>query len=293
MTSVESIAQLVALGLARQKAERVVLQQQQRLDALTDSAFVYTLELDAGWRIKKCNPVFQELSGFSVAELRGRSVFSAFILPEEMDRVQQTLRTAMETGAAQVECFLLTKGGARKRATWNFNRLLDDSGEEQILLGVGMDETEKCDAVEQLERARAAAENAVGSLRSLQKTTTNRESAAKSFDQSKEERRKKKRSPFPFKQNLAPMVGDQMPPVVDFREVRCHNLSPNGFAFWANEVPDYKRLVIAFGNGGSVIHVSAKIVHVTLFDESGSDMFLVGCNYTERLEDMCYIPANS
>jgi PAS domain S-box-containing protein len=280
---VENLANLVTLALARQAAERRVLEQQQRLDALVDNEFVCTMELDSDFKIQKLNSALQQLTGFSPQDLCSRSVFSAFILPEEMQHVHEALRTTKSTGeAGRLESFLLTKGGERKRIVWSFSRVPNDTGESQTVLGVGTDVTELHCAAEQVQRARAAADNAIESLRSLQRSGTRK--SGKSFDASREERRQKKRFPFPYKQSLAPLVDDQMPVATAFREVRCHNLSRDGFSFWSEEIPDYNGLLVTFGNGSSMIYVTAQVIHVTPFDDADRELFLVGCRYQGRLD---------
>ena len=97
-----------------------------------------------------------------------------------------------------------------------------------------------------------------------------------------QDRRRNDRRPFPYKQCLAPIVSGQLPEPDMFREVRCHNLSSKGFSFQSADIPDYQQLLVAFGKQGSLIYLTASIVHVTPTTEDGADCYLVGCRYTGR-----------
>jgi hypothetical protein len=168
---------------------------------------------------------------------------------------------------------------------WSFNRVLDEHGEVASLIGSGVDITEQCEMAERLKRAEAMADNAVQSLRIMRSKAAEGAFADPNSDHlvsAKADRRRNERRPFPYKQCLAPMFTGEMPTPEMFREVRCQDLSSQGFSFRTPEIPDYQQLIVAFGKHGNLIYLTAEIVHITPITSEGRDMYLVGCRYIGR-----------
>lgn len=125
--------------------------------------------------------------------------------------------------------------------------------------------------------------------------------------QNARERRKNQREPFPSLQRIAIRRGTDMPDESEFFEVRCHDLTRNGFSFLLPSEPQFDAIVAAFGAAPNTIYVAARIVrcvtvlaHATgefrpiessrpktdrrVRDRSAEPMFLVGCHFIARLE---------
>ncbi|MFV1967006.1 MAG: PAS domain S-box protein [Pirellulaceae bacterium] len=282
----ESVANLIAISFARRSAEKMVAVQSKRLEALIESSDTPTLELTPEGRIKHCNSALERISGFSLAEIEDRTLYSAFLLPEELDEVKAALSTAVRNQeCTRRECFLLTKSGARRRMIWSFTCVVDDDAIATSLLGTGVDITEQHEMNDRVKRAEATADNAVQSLRAMRAKVVGDENAGVSRGNRvtvKQDRRRNERRPFPNKQILAPVVGGRLPSLDAFREVRCHDLSSQGFCYQSTDIPDYQQLLVAFGKQGSLIYLTAEIVHVSPTTFNGEDVFLVGCRYTGR-----------
>jgi len=284
----ESIANLVAISFARRSAEEMAAAHNQRLEALVESSDTPTLELTRDAHIQRCNPALERLSGFSLEEIKDRSLYSAFILPEEMEDVQTSLSSALRNHeCVRSECYLLTKSGVRRRMIWSFTCVLDDDAIVTSLIGTGVDITEQHEMTDRLIRAEAMADNAVQSLHAMRARANGNGSANALNDNggsaAKRDRRRNERRSFPYKQCLAPVVDGVAPSPDNFREVRCHDLSSQGFSFQATEIPDYQQLLVAFGKQGSLIYLTGDIVHVTPATVNGQDVYLVGCRYTGRM----------
>jgi len=121
------------------------------------------------------------------------------------------------------------------------------------------------------------------------------------------ERRKLPREPFPAVQRIAVRRGRGIPDEREFIEVRCHDLTRQGFSFLLPQQPNFDRLVAALGTPGEVIYAGAEVVqcndvlvyppspgqpaaalsvNLSPTDPAGQTaipMVLVGCRFTDRL----------
>jgi PAS domain S-box-containing protein len=288
----ESVTNLAAVAFARQAAEEAAARQRKRMAGLLPSDETSTLELTADARIEHCNQTMERLSGFSLSEIRQRSIYSAFILPEELENVREALEKAREQDdCVRVECFLLTKDGSRRRVFWSITRSIGDDDQVTGFTADGIDMTEQYEVAERLRRAEAVADNAVQTLRALRERGTGEPSAAAQREgrlSARRDRRCLTRRSFPYQQCIAPIFHGQIPTQDSFREVRCKDLSASGFSFESASIPDYRHLLIAFGKGGDLIYLTAEIVHVTPVRQVGEDQYLVGCRYTGRGPEMTF-----
>ena len=130
--------------------------------------------------------------------------------------------------------------------------------------------------------------------------------------QSQSERRGHQRGAFTSTQRIAPLRGDKSPQSEDFFEVRCNDLTPNGFSFFIDGAADFDQLIVAFQSPSGAILIQAEVRHsrrvlwfadtgrVERLDDSaaggesdqtgenpsaqekGEPMTLVGCRFTGR-----------
>jgi hypothetical protein len=154
------------------------------------------------------------------------------------------------------------------------------------MIGTAVDMTEQHELTEQLERAEARAEHAVQSLRAKDANAKYEKQVVRPGRiDLRPDRRKLDRRPFPYMQCLAPIYDGQTPSVEMFREVQCRDLSTTGFSYQSAEIPTYRQVLVAFGKQGHLICMVAEIVHVTLVNDNGTELFLIGCKYTGRVTD--------
>lgn len=123
-----------------------------------------------------------------------------------------------------------------------------------------------------------------------------------------DERRQEKRFPFVGLQWVAAWDGRHFPAAEAFQQVRCHDLSCQGFSFVVPRPLAQPQLVAGFGQRPDLIYVAAEQVwssHVLLFPsgrvlqidspeaagqrrhpngEIGRPLLLVGCRFLHRLD---------
>jgi hypothetical protein len=237
-----------------------------------------------------------------VNEIGKRPLWGVFLLPEEVTYVRQALdRARLGESEIPCECYVLTKHGQRRRVAWNFAAIKGESGQVESIVGSGIDITEKCEALHRLEQAEKTADEVRQSLNDLHGSISSgrRQLSTPAFpvgmtpdilmekgdDNGKaSERRAHGRRAYPYLQAVAPVNGDQMPDKRMFREVRCRDISRQGFSFLSPVKPEPKHIVVAFGSPPNLLYLLAEIVHVSPTEFNSVRVFHVGCRYVRRVE---------
>ncbi|HTU25554.1 MAG TPA: hypothetical protein VMF30_09165, partial [Pirellulales bacterium] len=82
-------------------------------------------------------------------------------------------------------------------------------------------------------------------------------------------------------QLLAPYVNNRVPPISDFKQVLCHDLSLSGFSYLSDSAPTSEQVIIALGKEPYIL-MAARVVHhsATVIDCVRSE--IVGCQFTAR-----------
>jgi PAS domain S-box-containing protein len=131
------------------------------LDAAGRAALVVVL--DAEGRIIHFNRACQELSGYSLEEVRGRRPWDFLILSEEVAGVEGVFRELIGGTTNVHENYWVAKGGHRRRITWWNNIITGEDGRVKYAIGSGIDITER-------QQARAQARQSEATVRALLET---------------------------------------------------------------------------------------------------------------------------
>ncbi len=129
----------------RQQAEREIRAQRDFAESLIETAQAVVLLLDLDGRIVRFNRFLEELSGFSLEDMRGKDWFTSFLPVDEQDpmRVEfyMTLAEARDRETTPISN-LITNHGEERVIAWNSRLLRDMDGRPQGLLSIGHDITE-------------------------------------------------------------------------------------------------------------------------------------------------------
>jgi PAS domain S-box-containing protein len=285
---VETIAHIVTMTIARERAETALADARRFTEALLTSVEAVVVVLSPDGRITDLNKSAERITGFTLQEVKQRPIWSVFLVPEEAAKVKSQLQ---KLGSASVplalETFVLTKQADRKRIDWTFVVTRDTAGNVESLLGTGIDITEK----KQLENLLEQSNKTLEKLRSAgvsvdgDRPAEDGESAERPFARINEqgtERRDKPRRNFPYIQLIAPIKDGKLPQRSAFREIRCRDIAAGGFSFLTPEQPADKELVVAFGVGTNLTFLTARIVHRAEQIKDGKKLYLIGCQYTGR-----------
>jgi len=301
---VESVAHLMTTTLARNDAEEALARHASfsQMVLQTLEAPVITLSSDA--RVLDLNRAAEELTGFSRKSIRDRHFLSAFLIPEEVALVEEAFEQLRRGNSpARFDSFLLTREGERRRVSWSFSTFNEEpssgnggsdaaDGGGLKLIGTGIDITKQCEALERLEQVERESRETKDSLDQIKRGI---ESSGFVFDvetgtlttlgtDEVQDRRNRTRREYPYVQFVGSIRDGKLPPRKLFRQVRCRDISPRGFAFYSPESPTETQLVIAFGQQPDIIYLVAEVVHVTPVEQNGKPMYVVGCQYVGRAE---------
>lgn len=125
------------------------------LDELLAGLQAIVVVLDVRGRIVRCNPFFEEVSGYSQEEVVGKSWFETFVPSADVGRLARVWERALEGGDTRGTVNdIRVRDGSRRRVLWS-NHVLADEGEILGVLSIGHDVTELVRASEALDRSEA------------------------------------------------------------------------------------------------------------------------------------------
>jgi len=298
----ETIAHLVTAALARVEAERALDSERQFAMNVLQTVGALVLVLDPQGRIRHINRACERVTGFTLAELRGRLLWDALVAPGDIKVFEQILQR-LQGGISPVECegLLLTKHAHQRNLAWCYSTLANSQGDILSIIATGIDITAQRMAEERAARAEEAAararravlddREALGSKPSSGETPTNSSSSIRSTLSSApeggsgQERRRRPRRAYPYRQLIAPVVEGRTPLAGDFVEIECNDIAAGGFSYLASQPPPSNTLVVALGVAPKLTYLNAEVAHVTrVKQEDGRTMYLIGCAYTGRTQ---------
>ncbi|MCP4691195.1 MAG: PAS domain S-box protein, partial [Desulfobacterales bacterium] len=156
--------QLIRQVVERKRAEEALRRERDFNASLVDTARAIILVLDPEGRIVRFNPYMEEISGYSLGEVKGEDWFKAFPPPaerlESRARFEKAVEGVRTMGAVHA---IVTKDGSKRDIEWHDETLKDMDGNVVGLLAIGRDITERLQAEKALreseERLRLITEN--------------------------------------------------------------------------------------------------------------------------------------
>lgn len=159
----------------REKAERSLKQERDFTNAVIDTAGALVVVMDPEGRILRFNRAAEQLSGYSLAEVKNRLLWDlGLIPPEDVPGVKQAfeqLKGNYSLFLNRHENFWRTKQGALRLISWSNTALINAAGEVEFVMGTGIDITDRKLAElalkESEERYRDLFENATDLIQSV------------------------------------------------------------------------------------------------------------------------------
>ena len=137
----------------RKQAEEELRKEMAFSKSLVDTAQTVVLVLDTEGRILQFNPYMEEISGYKLAEVKGKDWFSTFLPVEGQLKIRTLFQEAV--GNTQVRGNInpiLTRDGCELQIDWYSKTLKDSYGDVVGLLSVGQDITKQKKAEEVLRK---------------------------------------------------------------------------------------------------------------------------------------------
>jgi PAS domain S-box-containing protein len=159
----------------REKAERSLKQERDFTNAVIDTAGALVVVMDPEGRILRFNRAAEQLSGYSLAEVKNRLLWDlGLIPPEDVPGVKQAFEQLKGNHSLFLnrhENFWRTKQGALRLISWSNTALINAAGEVEFVIGTGIDITDRKRAElalkESEERYRDLFENATDLIQSV------------------------------------------------------------------------------------------------------------------------------
>jgi len=166
------------LMAAHKRTEKALKEERDFVSAVLQTAGSLVVVTDTQGRLVRFNRACEETTGYSFDEVRGRSVWELFLLPEEVEPVKAVL-AALAAGQLrnEYENVWKTRDGRRRLIAWSNTAIRGSGGSVEYVISTGTDITERKQA--EIERAqliheqaaRAAAERITDRVRRLQVIT--------------------------------------------------------------------------------------------------------------------------
>ena len=123
-------------------------------NAILDNAGALVVVLDREGRIRRFNRACVELSQYAFTEVEGRFVWDFLLPPEERQSVQAEAFNALVRSPQSLRGsytnYWVARDGTRRLIEWSNSLLLDEHGEMEFMVSIGIDVTEKRSAEEAL-----------------------------------------------------------------------------------------------------------------------------------------------
>ncbi|MDH2915398.1 MAG: PAS domain S-box protein [Gallionella sp.] len=129
---------------ARKQSESLLQQERDFSDGMVDTAQVIILVLNPQGQIVRFNRYMEDLTGYSLNEVRGKDWFSTFLAESEREETRALFLGAIQDIQTRGNVTaLLTKDGPQRLIEWYDKTLKDVAGNTTGLLSVGLDVTER------------------------------------------------------------------------------------------------------------------------------------------------------
>ncbi len=297
---VEVISHLLAATIARVHAEDEMARQRrlaesaQRLaNAVLDSGDVIAITLDQQGRVLRMNAASEHLLRFSLAEVEGHPFVSRLLAPEAAEPFETFFRSALaKKDPLSLDVDLVAKDGTLRSVRLCGALVTEPAGSEPTVLLTGVDRTEVNRLTDELRKARsrekqAGSEAADSPSAGPAESTAPLPSPAADRPFPGPEMRSSPRRTYQYRQLIAPLRGEQLPPQNRFFEVVCEDISAGGISFCLDSLPDFKRVVVGLGQPPQLAFFTADVVRVSETRAAdGRRQFLVGCRFAGRVRKL-------
>jgi PAS domain S-box-containing protein len=135
----------------RKNAELALEKERNFISTVFDIAGALVVILDTEARIVRFNRASEIISGYSEKEVLNRKIWEIFILPEEIDIIQERFET-LKKGKFPVrgENYWITKKGEKRSIAWSNTAIMSDEGEVEYIIAIGIDITDRKRAEDKL-----------------------------------------------------------------------------------------------------------------------------------------------
>src|SRR3954471_2868006 len=150
---IAEFAELVAQALANREAQHLLRAERDFATTLVEITQALVCVFDRDGRILQFNSACEAATGFTAAEVCGRSACDFVIPPDQRDEFNRMLEHVWASGEPfPVRAQWLTRDGGRRDIEWSNRALSDESGRVTSFVTTGLDVTDRMRATGQIVR---------------------------------------------------------------------------------------------------------------------------------------------
>ncbi len=140
----QQIAKLKGLVTSCKQTERVLEKDRNFISAVLDTAAALVVVLDREGRIVHFNRACERTTGYSFDEVKGKSLWDIFLIPEEVQPVRNVF-DKLQAGQfpSEYQNYWVAKDGSYRLIAWSNTTLLDERSSVEHIIGTGIDITER------------------------------------------------------------------------------------------------------------------------------------------------------
>ncbi|MDY6938023.1 MAG: PAS domain S-box protein [Cyanobacteriota bacterium] len=128
----------------RKRAERALREERNFVAAVLETAGALVSVLDCQGNIIRFNRACEQLTGYTLEEVRHRCMWDLFVIPEELSRARSIFQTLLaRRDPIECEYCWQAKDGTRHLISWSNSVLLDREGAVKYIIVTGLDITER------------------------------------------------------------------------------------------------------------------------------------------------------
>ncbi len=129
---------------ALSRAKQLLRQQRDFSTAVIDAAGALVLVLDGEGRVRSFNQAAQRLTGYSLAEVQGKTIWDTGLLFDDgIQKTQAVLEVIKKHFQGRIQKYWRTRQGAQRLIDWTLMGIPDQAGSLAYVVGTGTDITER------------------------------------------------------------------------------------------------------------------------------------------------------
>ncbi len=129
---------------SRKQTEDALRAERNFVSGVLNTVGALVVVLDANGLVVRFNRAFEQITGYNLEEMRGRSFVNSFIVPEEVPQVLQSFNELSSCKQHnQQDNYLIAKDGSRHLISWSNTVILDRKGGTDYVIATGIDITER------------------------------------------------------------------------------------------------------------------------------------------------------
>ncbi len=139
--SISRIVQQKQISQQLHDSQALLREQRDFAESLIQTAPMIVLLCDTDGRIVRFNPYFEELTHFTIDQVRGTTWELAFVAPADRESHRGLFGRALADGPLDWTSSIVTRSGETRRVRWSSKTLCDAAGRTVGLLACGQDVT--------------------------------------------------------------------------------------------------------------------------------------------------------